>query len=161
MKTRKRGALKGARRVSRMLKRLPDTVRGEIIEVYREHAPAITTYARTAAPSGTGRLARSIRSRIFEKTLKLRIGLFGAKLNADLFYARILERGRRAQTVVVKRRVKGGGKSAYRLRVKAIGRGRYDFLAGRAMGFAIDTLRPSLKQVWERALKKAAGVGDD
>ena len=158
---RKRGALKGARRVSRLLKRLPNTVGGEIIEVYREAAPTITAYSQAAAPTRTGELARNIKWRVFEKTLRLRIGLFGAKLNRDLFRARILERGRKARTVVVKRRVKGGGKVAYRLRVSAIGRGRYDFLAGRAMGFAIETLRPKLGKVWERALRKAGGVGDD
>jgi hypothetical protein len=158
---RKRGALKGARKVSRLLKRLPETVRGEVVAVLKEKAPVITSYSQSAAPSKTGELRRAIKWKVSEKTLRLRIGLFGTKLNADLFRARILERGRRAQTVVVKRRVKGGGKSAYRLRVSPIGRGRYDFLAGRAMRFAIATLQPDLRKVWDRALRKAAGVGDD
>jgi hypothetical protein len=65
-----------------------------------------------------------------------------------------------AQTVVVKRRTKTG-RVAYRLRVKPINRGRYDFLAGRAMTFATGTIRPDLVKLWERALQRAASGGGD
>lgn len=158
---RKRGALKGARRVKRLLKRLPDDVRIEMAAVLTEHAPAITAYAKAAAPQRSGELAKAIKWKVSAKTLSLRVGLLTRAESRRLFYARILEFGRKAQTVVAKRRTKSGRTAAYRLRVKPINRARYDFLAGRAMTFATGTLRPALGTVWERALRRAGGGGDE
>lgn len=157
---RKRGALKGARRVKRLLKRLPDDVAVEMVAVLREHAPAITAYAKAAAPYGKGKLTRAIAWKVLPKSLSLRVGLLTKAIARPLFYARILEFGRKAATVIVKRRTKTG-QSTYRLRVSPIARGRYDFLAGRAMTFAASKLRPDLGKIWERALRRAGGGGDE
>jgi hypothetical protein len=158
---RKRGALKGARKVKRLLKRLPDEVSAEMAAVLKEHGPVITAYAKAAAPQRSGALSRAISWKVLPKSLSLRVGLLTKATSRKLFYARILEFGRKAQTVVVKRRTKTGRVSAYRLRVKAISRGRYDFLAGRAMTFATSNIRPALSKVWERALVKASSGGSD
>jgi hypothetical protein len=157
---RKRGALKGARKVKRLLKRLPDDVSAQMAAVLKQHAPAITAYAKAAAPQRSGALARAISWKVLPKSLSLRVGLLNKAISRKLFYARILEFGRKAQTVVVKRRTKTG-RVAYRLRVKPINRGRYDFLAGRAMTFATGTIRPDLVKLWERALQRAASGGGD
>jgi hypothetical protein len=106
---------------------------------------------------------------VFPKTLALRVGLMGKdrisktknRAQIDLFYGRILEYGRKAQTVLVKRRTKKGGRVAYHLRVKPISRNRYDFVAGRAMSFATSKIRPTLKTIWERALFRASSGGGD
>jgi hypothetical protein len=160
---RKRGALKGARKVKRLLKRLPDDVNAEMAAVLRDHGPAITAYAKAAVPNkkSTGKLAQAINWKVLPKSLSLRVGLLTKATSRRLFYARILEFGRKGQTVVAKRRTKTGRVSAYRLRVKPINRGRYDFLAGRAMTFATANIRPALGKVWERALTKAASGGGD
>ena len=155
MKTR----LSGARRVRRLLKRLPDDVRTEMAGVLQQQGPIITAYARAAAPRRTGKLERAIDWRVRPKSLSLRVGLLTKKVASDLFYARILEFGRKAKTVVAKRRTRAG-RIAYRLRVKPIARDRYDFLSGRARRFAIESLRPRLDKVWTRALANAAG-GDE
>lgn len=151
--------LKGARRVKRLLKRLPDDVRAEMVGVLQQQGPIITAYARAAAPQRTGKLQRAIDWRVRPKSLSLRVGLLTKRVASDLFYARILEFGRKAKTVVAKRRTRGG-RVAYRLRVSPISRGRYDFLSGRAKRFAIESLRPHLGRVWTRALANAAG-GDE
>lgn len=152
----RRGSLRGASKVRKLLKRLPDDVAAEMVGVLRANGPIISAYARAAAPAQTGKLRRAIDWRVRPKSLSLRVGLLTKAVARDLFYARIIEFGRKARTVVVKRRTRGGGVSAYRLRVSPIGRGTYDFLAGRAMRFAREKLRPDLAKVWERALSNAA-----
>jgi hypothetical protein len=156
---RKRGALKGAGKVRRILKRLPDEVSAQVVDVYRTEAPAALAYMRGASPSR--RIARGLSYRIAEKSLRLRIGLIGKRLNRELFFARILELGRKAQVAKATRRKPGGGVSRYRIRVKAISRARYDFVFGRAATFAFGRIRPQLKNVYEKALRAAAGIGDD
>ena len=152
-----RGALKGARKVKRLLKRLPDDVRTEINDVYRAKAPEALAYMQANAPGS--RIAKAMRFRIAEKTSKLLIGLIGRKANSDLFFARILEQGRKAKTVQVKRRTKGGGTTSYALRVKAIARTRYDFVRGRAATFVFGLIRQPLATVWTNALRRAASGG--
>ncbi len=158
---RKRGALKGARKVKRLLKRLPDEVSREMVAVLNEHGPAIAAYARAAAPERTGALAKAIGWKVLPKGLSLRVGLLTKAISSRLFYARFLEFGRRGQTVTVKRRTKTGRTAVYRLRVKPISRARYDFVAGRAMSFATAKLRPELSKIWERALRRAAGASGE
>lgn len=158
---RKRGALKGARRVKRLLKRLPDEVSAEMVDVLNAQAPFIAGYAREAAPRRSGKLASAIKWKVLPKSLSLRVGLLTRAVARDLFYGRILEFGRRAQTVTAKRAKPNGGFTTYRIRVPAISRARYDFLAGRAMTFATQRLRPELSKVWERALRRAGSGGSD
>jgi hypothetical protein len=156
-----RRALKGARRVSKLLKQLPDEVTAEMRTVLLEKAPVITAYAKAAAPSRTGAMARAINFRLSPKTLRLRIGYLTKQSAQDFFYARILEFGRKAQTVKVNRFTGPGKRAVYQLRVKAIDRGKYDFLAGRAMRFAISQVQPRLATVWEKALRRAGAGGDE
>lgn len=160
-KPRRRGALKGARRVGKLLKRLPGDVSAEMRAAMTEAGPVIAAYAKTAAPRRSGATAQAIQWRMAPKTLQLRVGLFGKAVNLRLFYARILEFGRKAQTVTVRRYTGTGRRSAYRLRVRAIEPGRYDFLAGRAYRFAAEQLRPRLATIWEKALRRAGGGGDE
>jgi hypothetical protein len=157
----KRGALKGARRVRRLLKRLPDTVAAEMAEVMKANGPAIRAYAQAAAPDKSGALRRAIAWKFNARSLSLRVGLLTRAVARRLFYARILEFGRAAQTVTVRRRTRTGRTAIYRLRIKAIDDRRFDFVSGRAYRFARQTLQPDLIKVWQRALAKAAGGGDD
>ncbi len=161
VRPRQRGALKGARRVSKLLKRLPDDVAAEMRAAMTEAGPVIAAYARAAAPQRSGALQRGIQWRLAPKTLRLRIGLLGKAANARLFYARILEFGRKAKTVTVRRSIGPGKRAVYQLRVKAIAPGQYDFLAGRAYRFAAEQLRPKLSTIWQKALQRASGGGDE
>jgi hypothetical protein len=156
---RKKGALRGASKVRRLIKQLPGAVNVELVKVYEEQAPIVQAYQRAAAPGRS--IAGTLSYKIFPKTLRLRMGMLKKQDQRDKFYARILEFGRKPQTVTVKRRLKGGGVSVYSLRVKAISASRYDFVLGRAGRFAFAKIRPELNRVYERALKRAAfGVTD-
>jgi hypothetical protein len=162
---RKVGAVQGAGRTRRLLKRLPADVSGEMVEVLRNKAPAITAYSRMEAPSLTGGLRGKIDWKLYPKTASLRVGLIGKAANRQFFYARILEGGRgfkRSTSKTIRRRLAGGGFSrAYRMIIRRISSGRYDFTRGRAAKAATMILKPDLEKVWQRALSRAAGGGDE
>lgn len=155
--------LKGARKVKRLLKRLPESVSAEIVEIYRAEAPAIEAYMRAAAPRKSGKLSSALSVKILPKSLRMRAGIIGKRLNRELFYAKILELGRgvkRQYTRMFSRSLPGGGRTRrYQYRIPVIAKGRFDFVYGRAAKFSFDRLRPQLKNVWEKALLRAASGG--
>lgn len=162
---RKAGAVQGAGRVRRLLKRLPSDVSGEMVGVLREKAPAITAYSKMEAPSLTGALRSKIDWKVYPKSTSLRVGLIGKAANRQFFYARILEGGRgfkRSTSKTIRRRLAGGGLSkAYRMFIRRISSGRYDFTRGRAAKAASMILKPDLEKVWQRALSRAAEGGGE
>jgi hypothetical protein len=147
-------------RTRRLLRRLPDSVNAEIIKVYEQVGPQIEAYGKANVPVKTGRLRNALRFRILPKSLRAQFGLIGRRLNRDLFYGYILEAGRKAGPAkhTTQRRLKGGGLSKkYRVNVRGISPGKYDFVQGRAKTYAKQLLRPLLAKVFERALKNVAG----
>lgn len=147
-------------RVRRVLQGMGPEVEKQVLASYQRHAPAILAYARGEAPSRSGNLRARLAFKIFPKTLRLRIGLLTRAVQRKVWYARILEYGRRAQSVRVKRRRPvSGGLTQYVMRVKAIPAGRYDFVRGRAEEFMQRTLGADLRNVLNKALKRlSAGV---
>jgi hypothetical protein len=158
------GSLRGARKVRRLLKRLPEDVRVEMVAVLREKAPAITAYSRAATPRKSGALAAAIGWKVLPKTLSLRVGLLTKSANQRLPYGKVLERGRGwkfDRSRRFQRRLSGGGlSSVIYMYIKRIGSTEYDFTAGRAVQAASIILKPSLDALWERALRRASDGGD-
>jgi hypothetical protein len=156
---RRRGSgrgLQGARRVKKLLRRLPDEARGAILKGMQAEAPVIEGFMRAQAPARSGKLRRLLRVRVLPRSLRMQIGLIGRAANREAFYGRILELGRKAQTV----RRKRGGK-VHMMRVRAISAGRYDFVYGRAREFFLRRMQQRLGSVWEDALRRAAeGLND-
>jgi hypothetical protein len=155
---RRRGSgrgLQGARRVKRILRRLPDDVRAEVVQGMQAEAPIVEAFMKAQAPSRTGKLRRLLRVRVLAKSMRMQVGLIGKAANREGFYGKILEGGRKAQTV----RRKRAGK-VHTMRVRAIPRDRYDFVYGRAREFYLRRIKARLGDVWERALRAAAGESD-
>lgn len=151
----------GAGRVRKMLKRLPETLRDELAREMQSAGPTILGKSKAETPSRSGSLRSLLTWRFYPKSLRLRVGLIGARANRAGWYGRILEAGRKAQTVTAKRRT-ANGVIAYRLRVRAIDRSRYDIVRGRIKAFAKRLLRPVLGRAYEKALRSAAsGAGSD
>lgn len=151
--------LKGANRVRKLLKRLPETVSDEIAELFNEAGRTLSDKMRADVPRKTGFLARGVTYRVNRKSLRLRVGIIGKKSNRDRFYARFLEFGRKAQTVDVRRRLSGGRVTRYKLRVSPIAAGKYDFLP-----FVSEFRRrykARLDGIWQRALKAASAGATD
>ena len=156
----KKRGLKGASIVRRLLRDMPDAMRGEIVDLMQEKAPAALAIARGGAPARTGALRAALSVKVYPKAVRLRVGLLGKAVNRRLFYGRILEAGRRAQTVNVRRRT-SSGVSSYALRVSPISNRAYDMVEGPAKRQIRSLMFDQLHGIWERALRKAAMGGLD
>lgn len=157
----RRSGVKGAGRVRRMLRRLPDAIRTEIAKEMKAAGSTLLAAARRETPRRSGNLASLLSTKFYDKSLRLRVGLIGKAANRAGWYGRILEAGRKPQTVRVTRRTSNGVVS-YALRVKAMPASRFDIVRGRTRSLAQRLLRPVLGRIYNRALSKAAsGGGDD
>lgn len=147
-----KSGLKGAGKVRRLLKRLPDEARASIVAELEKAAPVILSAARAETPVRTGALRRALEAKVFAKTMRLRVGLLTKAKRSKFFYGWILEAGRKPQTV----RARKAGGQPYQLRVKAISRERYDIVKGRTKALAQRLVRPGLDRAFRVALSKAA-----
>lgn len=150
-------------RTRRLLKRLPGDVERQMLLVLKTEAPAISQHQKQQAPVRTGRLRAALSYRVNEKALRAEFGLIGRKINRKLFYAWILEVGRRGGPAkrTTQRRLKNGGLSRkFRVNVRAIPKERFDFVFGRAKVFAKERIVPKFRRIFERALGAATrGAG--
>lgn len=147
-------------RIRRLLQALPDEVNAEINAAYQKHAPAILAKARSEVPTRTGRLRAALSFKIMRATKSrpqggLRVGLLTKAIQRKFFYARILEYGRKAKTVLARRKTG----TRYRLRITPIAAGRYDFVRGRTLKFMQDTLLKDMRGILRRGLRKVGGAG--
>lgn len=177
-----RSKIRGGKRVRRLMKSLPDAMRGQLVNVLRNGGRALVSSMRARAPSRTGALRAGIQSRVYEKTLRLRVGLIGTPGGrAKLFYGRIQDLGRKGREVVVQRRRRvtvniGAGEvvgvlrtqrgrkvgsdivSTYRMRVRPMAPKR--FITGRYPELRT-AIGNALRGIWARALRSIASGHDE
>jgi hypothetical protein len=150
-----RSTIKGVGKLRRLMKRLPDEMRQEmIVELNLRGREALAAMIARAARR-TGGLVSALAFKVFPKTLRLQVGLLTKAVNRKRFYGRILDLGRKAQQVTAKR-----GASSYAMNVRGIPASH--FVTGRRPELRTQ-LKANLSPVYQRALKKAAagGGGDD
>lgn len=164
-----RSRLSGGRRFRRIMKGLPDAMRGQLVSVLNSGGRAILSAMRARAPRRTGALRAGLSYRVLPKSLRLRVGLLG-RGRGKLFYARIQDLGRKGQTVSVRRRIAGvaqagGGKAKpgaraaqYLMRVRPMEGKR--FITGRFPELK-STIGNALRGIWTRALRSIAGGGGE
>lgn len=174
-----RQPLKGRGRFKRLMRQLPDAVRGEIVVEFNVTGRQMRNAILAKTPHRRGELASGIRMKVLPASLRLQIGLIGNKREREgLFYGRIQDLGRKAQIVTVNR-YKRGGRAAdmatprgptgqnmvfkaskftttYQLRVRAMSGKR--FITGQQPELR-KTLRANLQGIYGRAIKTAAGGG--
>lgn len=110
----------------------------------------------------SGRLRRGLRMVLSPKLLRLRVGIVGKAINRDLFYGRILNFGRKAQTVRVYRtgrNIKPVGKGSdgrpyYLMKVTALKAKRFVI---RPRPELWKSFNARLSAKWNSVLKRAAG----
>lgn len=152
---------------------MPEAVSAEINEALDDTGRSIAAKMRSRAPMRRGALRAGLLHKVFPKTLKLQVGLLGTKAGrSKLFYARILDLGRKARSVQVSRFARGarasgagfvsGGKkrgavSSYTMNVKAIKPMR--FVTGSYRDLR-EGLTRRLKDIWDRALTSVAEGGE-
>lgn len=157
----KRRALKGAGRIRKMLRRLPDDVAIEINAVLASAGQQGLVYARSQTPAKTGALRNALAVKLYPKTMRMRLGLIGKRQQRNFFYGHILDKGRKARAVRVQRRTPSGAIINYIMRVSPISPARYDIVYGRAEQFIKGLVNKPLRDVYTKALRRAAGVSDD
>lgn len=152
-----RSQVKGAAQLRRRLRQMPDFVRADVADAMLASGQRLAARARAEAPRKSGGLASALSWRLAAKTLRLRIGLVTKATRRKFFYGYILDQGRKAQTVQVKRRTKSGV-SVYSMRVRPIARTRYEFVFNRVKDFRTNEL-PHIRRALEKALRQvSAGV---
>lgn len=157
----KRSTIKGAASFRRMLKALPDSANRQIVGFLTDAGPVIAgkmqglvPILRTPRPHRTAGAARaSISWKVTPKTLNLKVGELTKK--SIVFYAHILDVGRKAQTVNVTR----GTKMPYSMRVPAMA--PLYIIRSTRTAFRLETL-PGYRTLMNSILLDAAkGVGND
>jgi len=151
-----RRRVRGDRAFRRLIRKLPEAAREEIYQMFLRGGDRILAAQRAQSPSSRVRAALS--RRVSKTSLRLRVGLIGRPINRRLYFARILEKGRRAQIVNVTRRMKAGGRP-YQMRVRAMAARPYVYSAQTK---AIrDSMGGELGTFWDRTLARAGqGISD-
>lgn len=147
--------VRGAQAFRKRLKQLPDAVSTEILDVLGDGGQKMRAAMQARARRRTGKLAAGVKYKVFPKSLRLQVGLLGTKrARAKLFYGFILDRGRKAQTVTIKR----GKRSGKRLEI--IARKGDAFITGRYPELR-ELINRRANYVFDRALKRIGDGGRD
>lgn len=148
---------KGGRSARRLVRNIEPAMRAELVAALEEGGTELYRAIYARAPQKTGKLKAAIERKVYPKTLRLRVGFLGRGKGSrtTVFYARILEFGRKAQTVPIKR----GPRAGATMNVGPIAPRKFVY------GPLTDIRRvmgKRLRDVWTKVLKKAAvGAGND
>lgn len=147
--------VKGARAFRKRLQQLPGTVSAEIVDVLGEGGQRMRAAMQARARRRSGKLVAGVKYKILPKTLRLQVGLLGTpRGRAKLFYGFILDRGRKAQSVTIKR----GPRQGALMKIRAL---KADtFVTGR-YGELRDLINRRANHVFDRALRRIGGGSRD
>lgn len=157
----KRSTIKGAASFRRMLKALPDSASRRLVVFLNNAGPRIAAdmeekvpVLKSPRPNRTAGAARaSISWKVTPKTLNLKVGQLTKR--SIVFYAHILDVGRKAQTVHVTR----GSKAPYDMRVPSMA--PLNIVRATRTAFRLETL-PGYRTLMDSILLDAArGAGND
>lgn len=163
--SRRRSTIKGVASFKRLLRRLPDSANKKVIDFLNAAGPPLRAKMQaqipvlaTPRPNRTPGAARnSITFKVTPKTLNLKVGELSKR--DIVFYAHILDVGRKAQTVNVTRTARRGGGPPYPMLVSAL-LPRH-ILSKTRVAFRADSL-PGYRTLMDEILRDASqGVGDD
>lgn len=152
---RRRSRIKGSKSFRRLLKNVEPAIRAELVQALDEGGRELQRAMTAAAPRRSGALAGALKHKVLPRSLRLRVGLLTKAVNRKFFYARILEFGRKAQTVTVR----NGPRKGRTMNIGAIAPKR--FVYGNHADLRA-TMARKLKGIWERSLAKAVrGAGNE
>jgi len=152
-----RQRVQGVASLRRVIRAMPDAVRQEFASEFQAIANRLLGRAKAETPTRTGALRAALRAVVTPKTLMLKLGLISRADNSRYFYGYILDAGRKAKTVTIKR----GPRAGAVMRSSAIDKNRYNFVFGRRRDF-MATERGNLRRALDRALARVIrGSGND
>lgn len=139
-----RSQLAGVASTRKLLRRIEPAAKNEMADILADEGQVLLALMRADTPVRTGALRAGLASRVLRKALRLRVGLVTKATNKKLFYAPVIEFGRKANT-----KSRGGAIAAR------------PFIFKKRVGFR-GQLGGRLNVYWEKVLVDAAqGVGDD
>jgi hypothetical protein len=142
---------------------MPDGAKAQVLAALEGTGKQLAALMRARAPVLThpvrgrveGALRAAIGYKMFPKTLRMTVGIEGSKtVRGKLFYANILQWGRKAQTVTIKRGVRQGAA----MHVSPIG--PMYFIITRDDREVRNALTRNLQEFWPKALARVAEGGD-
>jgi hypothetical protein len=158
----RRSTIKGAASFRRLLKALPDSANKRLVVFLNDAGPVIAAKMRekvpvlqSPRPNRTAGAARdSISWKVTPKTLNLKVGELTKR--SIVFYAHILDVGRKAQTVNVTR-----GSKVYPNGIKVPSMAPLNIVRATRTAFRLETL-PGYRTLMDSILLDAAkGAGND
>lgn len=156
----RRRRIRGDRAFKRLLVQMPDAIRDEAVEMLDAAGEEIVPMQRADATSSRARAA--ISKRVLRGALQLKTGIVGRPLNRRLWWTRVIEKGRKGQTVTARtRRVAGSTRRlGYKVRVRA--RAAQPFIYSARAEAVRNSMGGRLGTFWEKVLARAAqGATDD
>jgi hypothetical protein len=154
-----RRRIRGDRAFRKLIRRLPEAIREEAIAMLEDGGRTILAVQRADAPRRTGAVRTGLSMRVLRGALQLKVGLVGRPLNRRLWYARIVEKGRKASVEDAARIAPSGLISRYRIRVAA--RSARPFIYSLRAEAMRATLGGKLNGFWDRVLANAANDATD
>ena len=158
--------LRGDKSFRKLLKRMPETAQDEMVDALDQAGTVLLKAMKADVPRRTGALAAGLLKKLLRGSMKLKVGFIGKGVNRKLFYGRIIEYGRRAQTVTVvrgttrsrsasarSRGMMGRYVKPYKLRVRAMRARPFVYSKRRDVRVVMSDL---LRTYWDRVLSEAA-----
>jgi len=149
-----RSQLAGARSFRKLLKQLPDSAKQEMAGILADAGPSLLAAIAADAPVRTGALKAALQQKLLRTSLRLRVGLINKAANRRFFYGRILEFGRKAQTVTIR----SGPRAGALMRIRALQPRPFIFAKRPKLRSALNN---SLRKFWDATLFDASqGVSE-
>lgn len=127
-------------------------IQGEVETLLRETGAQVLTEQKSRVPVRTGALKQGLSMKVLPKSRRLQVGLIGKPVNRKLYYGRIVEFGRKGQTVRARR---AGGKP-YLMKVRGMAPRPFVYSVNR------EDIYSRFRSLWDRVLgRAAAGVSDE
>lgn len=141
----------GGAKIKALLRGAPAEIRKELADVLARGGNALQFLMKRRAPSRTGKLRAGISFQVWPRSLVMKVGLLKTKAGrSELFYGRIQDLGRKAQTRTVRR----ANARPYVMRVRGMAGKR--FVTGR-----FPELRAAIQErtrgLFRRALSRISG----
>lgn len=158
----KRSRVQGLAEANALFESLPVAAAHELGDIFGALGREIVSRQVARAPRDTGALRAALTYQNLIEALRLRAGLLAIGGKNGPWYGRVIEFGRRAQTVIVKRRRRGARSrraaqiaATYKLRVRAANERVFIRINDEAAALA----EPRLAEFWARTLARAEAGG--
>lgn len=147
---------KGGKRFKRILQQLPDEARRDLVDAFGRAGRRAQAAMRARAKRKTGNLQQGVKYLVRPKTLRLQVGLLGTKRGrSKLFYGFVLDKGRTAKTV----RIKRGPRAGANMKIRKLVGDR--FVSGEYPDLR-DSINREVKPLFSRILSRLSqGGGND